>query len=254
MDTLEPWIYGPLELIKHAEEHEQANGDFDKHMALIGYDNAIEVSLSTYLQLHPTQRKGAEYPTDKVKTWLTNYHSLLEFFFEEFMKTSGQTPLIAKETVIYYHNLRNKLYHEGRNFVPTERDIQGARSAALYIFSKIFNVKGEEFLKLLPLLHSWTPKKCTFKGKGSDLHKMPLNVGATIFRFKYVGRRYLTINLRDENGRQIARVAEPAKTYEDEEDDAINTYQSSNSVNIKKAGIYLLKINALDTWEIEVEQ
>ena len=46
---LEPWIYGPSELIKHAEEHLQVNGDFDKRMALVSYDNVIEVSIDTYL-------------------------------------------------------------------------------------------------------------------------------------------------------------------------------------------------------------
>ena len=58
------------------------------------------------------------------------------------MKTYGQNPRIAKSAIIHYHNLRNKLYHEGKNFVPVERDIQGAREAALYIFATLFNTNG----------------------------------------------------------------------------------------------------------------
>ncbi len=147
--ALEPWIYSLLELMKHAEEHRQANGEFDKRIALIGYDNAIEVSISTYLQLHPTQRGGASYANEQVNKWLANYHSLLDFFFDEFMKTLGQKPPIAKQNVIYYHKLRNDLYHEGKSFVPTERDIENARKAALYIFSILFKVKGEELIQTL---------------------------------------------------------------------------------------------------------
>src|SRR6266849_1204387 len=105
MVALEPWVYGPLELIKHAEEHQQVSRDFDKRMALISYDNAIEVSISTYLQLHPTQRGGAEYQRDQVTRWLRDYHSLLDFFFDEFMRASGQTPSIARQTFIHYHTL-----------------------------------------------------------------------------------------------------------------------------------------------------
>lgn len=151
---LEPWIYSLLELMKHAEEHRQANGEFDKRIALIGYDNAIEVSISTYLQLHPTQRGGASYANEQVNKWLANYHSLLDFFFDEFMKTLGQKPPIAKQNVIYYHKLRNDLYHEGKSFVPTERDIENARKAALYIFSTLFKVKGEELIQTLAPLHT----------------------------------------------------------------------------------------------------
>ena len=185
-----------------------------------------------------------------------NYHSMLDFFFDEFVITSNQTSDITKQTVIHYHTLRNDLYHKGKALVPTERDIKGAHEAALYIFSTLFNTNGEELLKSLPPLHTWMTKKFNFKGKGNDLRKMSLKVGATIFRFKYEGRRHLTINLCDENGRHVARVAEPVGTYEDGEDGTVYTYhyQRSNSVNIKKAGIYLLKIIALDTWEIEVEQ
>ncbi len=47
METLEPWIYGVLELVKHADEHHEANGEFDRRMALVGYDNSIEVSINT---------------------------------------------------------------------------------------------------------------------------------------------------------------------------------------------------------------
>ena len=253
---LDPWIYSPLELIKHAEEHQQTNGDFNTRIALIGYDNAIEVSINTYLQLHPAQRRGEQYQKEQVNKWLTNYHSQLDFFFDEFMKSSGKRPQIARQTFIYYHNLRNNLYHEGKNFIPTERDIKGAREAALYIFSTLFNIKGEEILKTLPPLHTWITRKFNFQGKGNDLHKFLLEVGQVIFRFKYKGERYLISYLYNENSRLIARVAEPMRSIEDEDEEtgSIHIYKISNSVNIRKEGVFLLRIKALGTWEVEIEQ
>jgi hypothetical protein len=43
MSKLKPWAAGPFELIRHADGHLKAGSDFDKRMALISYDNAIEV-------------------------------------------------------------------------------------------------------------------------------------------------------------------------------------------------------------------
>jgi hypothetical protein len=206
MVTLEPWAYVPFELIKHAEEHQKANGDFDRRIALISYDNAIEVSISTYLQLHPTQRGGAQYSKEQVNKWLANYHSSLDFFFNEFMKTLGRTPPIAKETYIHYHNLRNNLYHEGKNFVPPHRDIQGARAAAIYIFSTLFQVNGEELLKNSPTLHTLTTGKFHFRGSGNDICKVPLNVGPALFRITFEGLSFHSVDLHDENDKQIANL------------------------------------------------
>jgi len=250
METLKPWIFGPLELIKHAEEHQQTNKDFDKRMALIGYDNAIEVSIRTYLQLHPTQREGIEYTRENVAKWLTNYHSLLNFFFDEFTKTLGQTPPIAKNTYIHYHNLRNNLYHEGKDFVPPERDVQGIHAAALYIFSTLFNVDGEELLKNSPTLHTPITRKFNFQGTGYDAFKAPLKVGPTIFRIIYKGKSYHTCELLDEQNNVIARLIR----YPSNSPTRVSTHQYSVTRYIEKEGIYLLKVHAnTGTWRIEVE-
>jgi hypothetical protein len=48
-------------------------------MALINYDNAIELSIATYLALDPKQRAGQSFPRDNVAQWLATYHSKLDF-------------------------------------------------------------------------------------------------------------------------------------------------------------------------------
>jgi hypothetical protein len=252
MVILEPWIYGPLELIKHAEEHQQVGRDFDKRMALISYDNAIEVSISTYLQLHPSQRGGAEYPKEHVNKWLTNYYGLLDFFFDEFMKTSSQTPSIARQTFIHYHKLRNDLYHEGKYFVPSIRDIQGARAAALYIFSTLFNANGNNLLKGSSTLHTPIIRKFSFQGRENDIYKVPLKVGPAIFRITYQGGYWHSCDLCDEDDQTIATLISMLDISPFE---VMSTRKYSRSANIKKEGVYLLKVNANSgTWVVEVEQ
>src|ERR1051326_8517754 len=56
--NLKPWMKATFELIVHAETHLREGGDFDRRMAHIGFDNAIEVAISTYLGLNPFTRNN----------------------------------------------------------------------------------------------------------------------------------------------------------------------------------------------------
>ncbi|MBD2079879.1 hypothetical protein [Leptolyngbya sp. FACHB-17] len=147
MSNLKPWAYGPFELIVHAEGHRKGGGDFDKRIALIGFDNSIEASITTFLQLHPSQRQGIQYSRQQIEKWLANYHTKLEFF-EDFILTLNEAIEITRDEIIWYHQLRNELYHSGNGMVPEERSINGIRKAALWVFSKLFNADAEILLKI----------------------------------------------------------------------------------------------------------
>ena len=146
MSKLKPWVAGPFELIRHADGHLEAGSDFDKRMALISYDNAIEVSVTTFLQLHPSQRGGKIYERKKVEEWLSNYHKKLEFF-ELFAKEKGISLPVSIDEIIYYHNLRNELYHSGNGLVPESNHLEAARNAALSVFTCLFDVDAESQIK-----------------------------------------------------------------------------------------------------------
>lgn len=83
MRPLRQWESGPFEQLVHAETHYKNGGDFDRRMAVISYDNAIEVSIHTYLNLHPIQRLNREYANADVQRWLSNYHAMISFFVRE---------------------------------------------------------------------------------------------------------------------------------------------------------------------------
>ncbi len=142
---LKPWAYGPFELIGHAEEHLKSGSDFDKRIALIGYDNAIEVSITTFLNLHPKQRHGKTYPREKVDQWLANYHSKLDFL-ENYLKNDNESTDISIDEIIYIHNLRNELYHSGTGMVPEERSLSKARTTAKLVFSIFFNCEADSLI------------------------------------------------------------------------------------------------------------
>lgn len=135
---LKPWVYGPFEVLLHAETHFRSTGDDDRRIAMIGFDNAIEVAVTTYLSLHPIHRGNRTYPRVDVDNWLGNFHTKVEFFFDEC--TSRSVAVAAEHAeIIWYHEVRNGQYHGGGATIPQRRALEGVRLAALEVFSVLFD-------------------------------------------------------------------------------------------------------------------
>jgi hypothetical protein len=145
MSTLAPWAYGPFELLLHAEMHLREGNDLDRRIALIGFDNAIEVAITTYLSLNPLQRQNRSYARADCERWLNNYHTKIDFLEEE-CGSRGVMLICAKAEFIWYHDIRNGQYHAGGATVPQARDLENLRKAALWVFSTLFDVVDVEAL------------------------------------------------------------------------------------------------------------
>lgn len=139
MTGIKPWAVGPFEMLYHAETHFLKGEDFDRRIALISFDNAIEVAITTYLALHPIQRGQRQYQRTDIETWQRNYHTKLDFFYQE-VGTRNIPELVEKADIIFYHQNRNDQYHNGGTGVPELRKLEGVRQAAIWIFSTLFDV------------------------------------------------------------------------------------------------------------------
>lgn len=142
---LKPWAYGPFELLVHAELHMRDGEDFDRRIALISFDNAIEVAITTYLSLHPIQRQNRTYQKPKVEQWLENYHTKLDFLMLEIQERAINCEC-EKADMVWYHDVRNGQYHGGSATIPQERELQGIRKSAFWVFSVLFDVQNVEQL------------------------------------------------------------------------------------------------------------
>src|SRR6185436_19072295 len=71
---------------------------------------------------------------------LVNYHSKIEFVEHFVLQVLKQQMEVERDDIIFYHGLRNELYHKGNGFVPAEIHVQGIRKAAFWIFSILFKV------------------------------------------------------------------------------------------------------------------
>lgn len=143
MRMLKPWAYGPFEILLHAEMHYRAGEDADRRIAMIGFDNAIEVAVTTYLNLHPIQRGNRTYPKADVEKWLNNFHTKIEFLLLEC--TNRTVTLVAKQDeIIWFHDVRNGQYHVGGAAVPQIRELYGVRAAAIEIIALLFELSDME--------------------------------------------------------------------------------------------------------------
>jgi len=134
---LKPWAYGPFEVLMHAEMHYRKFEDLDRRVAMIGFDNAIEVAITTYVALHPIQRGNREYAKSSVEACLKNFHTKVDFFLEECQRRSIN-PGSKKDEIVWFHDVRNGQYHKGGAAIPQRRELDGVRSAAIEVFGVLF--------------------------------------------------------------------------------------------------------------------
>jgi hypothetical protein len=145
MTSVPPWATGTLELLVHAEGHVRAGEDFDRRIALISFDNAIEVAITTYLTLNPIQRGNRQYVRTDVEKWLVSYHSKLEFLEAE-LASRGLTWEVERSHIIWCHDHRNEQYHGGNKGTPEKYVLALVRKAAIWTFSVLFGVREVEQL------------------------------------------------------------------------------------------------------------
>lgn len=142
---LHPWAKGPFELLAHADGHLRGGDDFDRRIALISFDNAIEVTITTYLGLHPIQRQGRSYSNADVERWLNNYHTKLDFLGIELGKRNLPWE-VDQSYIVYAHDHRNEQYHGGNKGIPEKDVLDLIRKAAIWIFATLFEVGDVETL------------------------------------------------------------------------------------------------------------
>jgi hypothetical protein len=144
MSAVRNWARGPFDLIVHAEGHLRAGDDIDRSMALISFDNAVEVSIMSYLALAPVNRGGVTYHGADLKRWTNNYHSKLDFIDEELIRRGGLQWKLDRTDIAWAHGERNAQYHEGKGGVPGRRAMKTIRDAAIWIFGLLFDVSDVE--------------------------------------------------------------------------------------------------------------
>lgn len=130
-----PWADGPKELMQHAIDHLATGSDFDRRIAMISIDNAVELMIKTFLGL-PRRARGADGPTRKeLEGAFNSFPSLLDLiekYAEE--KLTG----VSLEEIEWYHRLRNQLYHSGNGITVEIAKVETYLSLGKVLYESLF--------------------------------------------------------------------------------------------------------------------
>ena len=136
---MKPWISGPKELLDHAYQHLVIGSPFDYRIAMISIDNAVELSIRTYLSL-PKRIRGSDGPTRREIEAAFGFPELLNL-----IESHGGDHLSGIELgdIEWYHRIRNTLYHDG-NGVTVEKDkVDAYNQIAQLLFTNLFGTPIE---------------------------------------------------------------------------------------------------------------
>jgi len=130
-----PWIDGPRELLQHAIDHLAQGNDFDRRIAMISIDNAVELTIKTYLGL-PKRALDHLGPSRKeLEQASESFPALLDLL----EKYAGHKIVgLGLDDIEWYHRIRNQLYHSGNGITVEKSKVETYFELASALFESLF--------------------------------------------------------------------------------------------------------------------
>ncbi|EKO70226.1 hypothetical protein ACO2J1_07355 [Leptospira interrogans] len=134
-----PWTQGSKELLNHAAEHLENKSDFDRRIAFISIDNAVEIIIKSYLSAPKRGKASKKRPSRKeLKETENSFPGLLDLL-EQY--DSDKLTGISLEDIEWYHRLRNELYHSGNGITVELSKVETYFEIASTLFESLFEEK-----------------------------------------------------------------------------------------------------------------
>lgn len=130
------WASGAIELIKHADSHIHLETAFDRRIAFISIDNAVETSIRTFLSL-PSSKSGIKVPRKDLDAVENSFPGLLRLIWQY---AGSRLIGIDDADLEHYHRIRNTLYHEGTGLSVDEQYLLAYRQIAALLLKKLFGI------------------------------------------------------------------------------------------------------------------
>lgn len=146
-NATKPWTAGPRELLNHAFEHLAKGKPFDFRIAMISVDNAVELTIKTYLGLPKRIRGSVGPPLKRLQETGSSFPVLLDLL-EEFAE--GRLNGIDLGDIEVYHRLRNTLYHEGHGITVDPEYVDSYLQIAKVLLNNLLGLELEKDQSNLP--------------------------------------------------------------------------------------------------------
>lgn len=155
MKVQQPWASGPAEILKHGLELLKKDSDTNRRLAMISIDNAVELTIKTYLGL-PQRVIGLKISRSEYQEFAEIFPKLLDAL-EKY--ASNKLNGIDLGEIEWYHRLRNQLYHQG-NGLTVERDkVEVYAELANVLFTNLFGTRlvesEDETVLLGEFIQAW---------------------------------------------------------------------------------------------------
>jgi hypothetical protein len=130
------WASGAVELLRHADSHIHLETAFDRRIAFISVDNAVETLIRTFLSL-PSSRSGVKVPRKDIEAADNSFPGLTALLWQYAgTKLTG----IDDADIEHYHRIRNTLYHEGTGLSVDQQYLLAYRQIAVLMLKNLFGV------------------------------------------------------------------------------------------------------------------
>ncbi len=130
------WASGAVELLKHADSHINLDSAFDRRIAFISVDNAVETMVRTFLSL-PKTKSGIHVGKKLLDDAGNSFPALLELFWNH---VGSRLAGIDQADIEHYHRIRNTLYHNGTGLSVDEQYLLAYRQIAAILLKELYGV------------------------------------------------------------------------------------------------------------------
>jgi hypothetical protein len=136
MTSNRPWISGPEELLQHGLILLDDDSDLNRRLALIAIDNAVELTIRTFLSL-PRRVTDIGLSRKSFEEIADSFPKLLDALE---IHAGNRIDGIDLGDIEWYHRLRNQLYHQGSGLTVEKRMVEVYSSVATLLFERLFGV------------------------------------------------------------------------------------------------------------------
>lgn len=143
--TLNPWVKGFYELLEHGIDHFLNETEFDRRLAMINIDNALELAIKTYISQNLRVFNIKHKDFNNIKK---DFSKLLDMLLKIAPDKISDNELSGFE---HYHSLRNNLYHEGIGISVDKNIVKEYGEKVIRITSNLFEVDLGNLFKRLQL-------------------------------------------------------------------------------------------------------
>lgn len=135
--TSQPWAAGPKEILEHGIALLRKDSDKNRRLALLAVDNAVELTIKTYLGL-PKRINGIAVPRKEYAEFSESFPKLLDAV-EQY--ASNKISGIDLGEIEWFHRLRNQPYHQGNGLTVDRDKVEIYSELAKLLFENLFNAQ-----------------------------------------------------------------------------------------------------------------